>query len=131
MAVLKEVTMMGKRYVAIRRAGIYGLAAILLSVLAAACAATSTTESTGGYIDDVAITTKVKSTLAADPQLRNPLQTPLQIRVETYKGVVQLSGFVNSPDTVQRAAVDASEVAGVKQVVNNLIVKTAASGASG
>jgi hyperosmotically inducible protein len=131
MAILKEVTMTGKRYAAIRRAGIYGLAAILLSVLAAACAATNTTESTGGYIDDAAITAKVKSTLAADPQLRNPLQTPLQIRVETYKGVVQLSGFVNSPDTVQRAAVDASKVAGVKQVVNNLIVKTEASGASG
>lgn len=122
---------MKKQYMAIRHAAMYGLAAILLSVLTAACAATNTTESTGGYIDDAVITAKVKGVLAADPKLTNPLQTPLQIRVETYKGVVQLSGFVNSPDTAQQAASDASKVPGVKRVVNNLIVKTDLSGASG
>lgn len=122
---------MKKQYMAIRHAAMYGLAAILLSVLTAACAATNTTESTGGYIDDAVITAKVKGVLAADPKLTNPLQTPLQIRVETYKGVVQLSGFVNSPDAAQQAASDASKVPGVKRVVNNLIVKTDLSGASG
>ncbi len=116
---------------AIRRAAFYGSVMMLLGVFAAACAATSTTESTGGYIDDAAITAKVKGTLARDPQLRNPIQTPLQIRVETYKGVVQLSGFVNSSQAAQRAALDASKVPGVTQVVNNLIVKTELSGVSG
>lgn len=115
---------MERRYTAIRRAAVYGSAAVLMSLFVAACAATNTTESTGGYIDDAVITAKVKGALAADPQLRNPVQTPLQIRVETYKGVVQLSGFVNSPGAVQRAAADASGVPGVTQVVNNLIVKT-------
>jgi osmotically-inducible protein OsmY len=130
MAILKN-HIIGERYMAIRRARIYGLAAILLGVFVMGCAATNTTESTGGYIDDATITAKVKGTLAADPRLRNPVQTPLQIRVETYKGVVQLSGFVNSPDTAQRAALDASKVPGVTRVVNNLIVKTELSGASG
>lgn len=115
----------------IRRTALCGLAAMLLACLMSACAATGTSESTGGYIDDAVITAKVKGVIASDPQLHNPIQTPLQIRVETYKGVVQLSGFVNSEDTSRRAAADASNVPGVTQVVNNLIVKTQMSGQSG
>jgi osmotically-inducible protein OsmY len=112
----------------IRRVVSYGLGLILLGTIASACAASKTRESTGGYIDDAVVTAKVKTAIAGDPQLRNPIQTPLQIRVETYKGVVQLSGFVNSPEAAQRAALDASKVPGVQQVVNNLIVKTELSG---
>ncbi len=108
----------------IRRAVLCGLAAVSLACFVSACAASKTSESTGGYIDDTVITARVKTAIAGDPQLRNPIQTPLQIRVETYKGVVQLSGFVNSPETSQRAALDASKVPGVLQVVNNLIIKT-------
>ncbi|HKV54313.1 MAG TPA: BON domain-containing protein [Candidatus Binataceae bacterium] len=123
--------MIKERQISIRCAVIQGAMALLLGAFVAACAATPTTESTGGYIDDATITAKVKTALAADPQLRDPIQTPLQVRVETYKGVVQLSGFVNSPNTAQKAASDASDVPGVTRVVNNLIVKTESPANSG
>ncbi len=117
---------MKKSFMPIRQAAICILALIMASLFAVACAATatSTTESTGNFVDDSVISTKVKAALAEDEHLRNPLQTSLQIRVETYKGVVQLSGFVNSADAAARAEVDASKVPGVKQVVNSLVVKS-------
>jgi hypothetical protein len=105
--------------------------AVLLSTLLVACAATKTSESTGGYFDDAAITAKVKTAIATDPHLANPWATPFEIRAKTYKGVVQLSGFVNSQAVAQQAATDAGQVPGVKQVVNNLIVKPNLSGTSG
>jgi len=82
------------------------------------CAATPTKESTGGYVDDTVITTKVKSAIFADPELK-----VLQINVETFKGIVQLSGFVDSQQTAKKAAELASTITGVKEVKNNLIVK--------
>jgi osmotically-inducible protein OsmY len=82
------------------------------------CAATRTKESTGGYVDDTVITTKVKSAIFADPELK-----VLQINVETFKGIVQLSGFVDSQQAAARAADLAGTVTGVKGVKNNLIVK--------
>ena len=94
------------------------LVLLLLIATFAACAATSTRESTGGYVDDSVITTKVKSLLAADDFLKS-----FQISVETYKGTVQLSGFVNSQRAVDKAGQIARSVKGVNSVRNNLIVK--------
>lgn len=93
---------------------------ILLTLIFAfvACAATSQKESTGEYVDDAVITTKVKSLLAADDFLKS-----FQISVETFKGTVQLSGFVGSQEAVARAGEIARSVKGVKSVKNNLIVK--------
>ena len=93
---------------------------VLLVLIAtfAACAATRTQESTGQYVDDSVITTKVKSLLAEDDFLKS-----FQIGVETYKGVVQLSGFVNTQKAVDKAVQIAGSVKGVKSVKNDLIVK--------
>lgn len=82
------------------------------------CASTRTKESTGEYVDDSAITTKVKSAIFAHPDLK-----VFQINVETFKGVVQLSGFVNSAQSVTKAGEVARGVEGVTGVKNNLIVK--------
>ena len=75
-------------------------------------------ESAGEHIDDSVITTKVKSLLAADDFLKS-----FQIGVETFKGTVQLSGFVNSQKAVDKAVEITRSVKGVKSVKNNLIVK--------
>ena len=84
----------------------------------AACASTSKQESTGQYVDDSVITTKVKSLLAADDFLKS-----FQIGVKTYKGTVQLSGFVGSREAVDKAGEIAGSVKGVTSVKNDLIVK--------
>ena len=83
-----------------------------------ACASTSEQESTGEYVDDLVITTKVKSLLAADDFLKS-----FQISVETYKGTVQLNGSVDSQKAIDKAGEIASSVQGVKSVKNNLNVK--------
>lgn len=82
------------------------------------CAGGKTTESTGEYFDDSVITNKVKLSILGDPKLKS-----LEISVETFKGVVQLSGFVNSSEAATRAVDLARRVRGVKQVNNSLIVK--------
>ncbi|MCB2168985.1 MAG: BON domain-containing protein [Deltaproteobacteria bacterium] len=94
------------------------LVLIMFIVALAACASTSKKESTGEYVDDSVITTKVKSLLAEDDFLKS-----FQISVETYKGTVQLSGFVNSRQAVDKANQIAYSVKGVKSVKNDLIVK--------
>jgi len=93
---------------------------VLLMLIAtfAACASTRTHESTGEYVDDSTITTKVKALLAEDDFLKS-----FQISVETYKGRVQLSGFVNSQDAARKAGEITRSVKGVTSVANNLIVK--------
>ena len=93
---------------------------VLLLVIAAfaACASTPKQASTGEIIDDSVITTKVKSLLAADSLLK-----AYQISVETHKGIVQLSGFVNSQSAVDKAGSIAGSVQGVKSVKNDLIIK--------
>jgi len=93
---------------------------VLLMLIAtfAACTSTSTKESTGEYVDDSVITTKVKALLANDDFFKS-----FQISVETYKGIVQLSGFVNSQQAVDKAGQIARSVQGVKSVKNNLSVK--------
>ena len=102
-----------------KRNVIIGYLVLLMFVAAlAGCAATRTHESTGEYVDDSTITTKVKALLAEDNFLRS-----FQISVETYKGKVQLSGFVNSQNAVDKAGQIAMSVKGVRSVKNNLIVK--------
>jgi osmotically-inducible protein OsmY len=91
---------------------------VMLMVAFVACASTSKQESTGEYVDDSVITTKVKSLLAADDFLKS-----FQIGVETYKGTVQLSGFVNSQKAIDKAIEITRSVKGVKSVKNDLIVK--------
>lgn len=82
------------------------------------CASTQKHESTGQYIDDSVITTKVKSGILEEEKLKT-----LQINVKTYKGVVQLSGFVDSSQSVTKAGEVARRVEGVKDVKNDLVVK--------
>ncbi|MCK7513985.1 MAG: BON domain-containing protein [Desulfobacterales bacterium] len=94
------------------------IASYLMIATLAACASTPTHESTGEYVDDSVITTKVKSLLAADDLLKS-----FQISVETYKGAVQLSGFVNSQKAVDKAGEITKSVKGVTSIKNDLIVK--------
>ena len=82
------------------------------------CASTPTREGTGEYVDDSAITTKVKAAIFNDSSLK-----VFQINVETFKGEVQLSGFVDSAKSVTKAGEVARGVKGVKSVKNSLIVK--------
>ena len=84
----------------------------------AACAQTQTSESTGAYVDDTAITAKIKTAILQDPALK-----VMQIQVTTYQNVVQLSGFVDTPQMITRAGTVASQVNGVASVQNDLIVK--------
>jgi len=89
-----------------------------LSGLTGGCAATSTRDSTGEYVDDSAITTKVKASLVGDEAVKS-----FEIKVETFKGIVQLSGFVDNSDQKSAAAHDAAAVPGVRDVKNNITVK--------
>jgi osmotically-inducible protein OsmY len=93
---------------------------VVLMMIAAfmACASTPKQESTGEYVDDSVITTKIKSLLAEDEFLKS-----FQISVETRKGIVELSGFVDSQKSKDRAGQIARGVDGVKSVRNDLIVK--------
>lgn len=82
------------------------------------CAATPKHESTGQYVDDSVITTKVKAAIFNESTLKT-----LQINVKTYKGVVQLSGFVDSAQSVTKAGEVARHVEDVVSVQNDLLVK--------
>ena len=91
---------------------------LMLSATFTACTSTRTYESAGEYVDDSVITTKVKSLLAEDDFLKS-----FQISAETYQGTVQLSGFVNSQQAVDKAGQIVRSVKGLKSLKNNLIVK--------
>ena len=91
-------------------------AVLLASVLG--CAGTPTQEGTGEYIDDTVITTKVKAAIFNEPTLKST-----EINVETFKGTVQLSGFVNSRADINRAVAVARGVKGVKSVKNDMRLK--------
>ena len=82
------------------------------------CASTAKTEGTGEYVDDAVITTKVKTAIFDQPTLKSA-----EINVETFKGVVQLSGFVSSADNAKVAVQTAQAVGGVKSVKNDMRVK--------
>ena len=96
----------------------YFVVLMLMAAFVVACASTSKHEGTGEYVDNSVITAKVKSLLAADDFLKS-----FEIGVETYKGTMQLSGFVDSQSAVNRAGQIASSVKGVRSVKNNLHVK--------
>jgi osmotically-inducible protein OsmY len=97
------------------------ISTIILAVMFATllgCASTSKQEGTGEYIDDSVITTKVKAAVFNEPTLKSA-----EINVETFKGVVQLSGFVNSTADVNKAVEIARGVKGVSSVKNDMRVK--------
>jgi osmotically-inducible protein OsmY len=87
-------------------------------VTLAGCGSTATQSSTGQYLDDTAITGKVKAAIFNDAALKSA-----EINVETFKGAVQLSGFVNSQADIQRAVAVTQGVAGVKSVKNDMRMK--------
>src|SRR4051812_44261322 len=92
-------------------------AAIALTTLAG-CASTQRQESTGQYLDDTAITTKVKTAILNEPTLKSA-----EINVETFKGRVQLSGFVSDQGRIDRAVQVAQAVPGVTSVANDMRTK--------
>jgi osmotically-inducible protein OsmY len=94
------------------------LACFALATALMGCAATQKHESTGQYVDDTAITTKVKAAIFDESTLKT-----LQINVKTYQGVVQLSGFVDSAKHVTKAGEVARRVENVRSVKNDLLVK--------
>ena len=91
-------------------------AAMLFTVVG--CASTRTHEGTGEYVDDSVITSKVKTAIFNEPGLQVS-----EIKVETFKGIVQLSGFVSSRDDIKDAVRVASTVGGVKSVTNEMQLK--------
>lgn len=94
------------------------LTLVFLAFTFIGCAATQKHESSGQYVDDSIITSKVKANIFDEPSLKT-----MQINVKTFKGIVQLSGFVDSAQSVTKAGQVASSVDGVKSVANDLIVK--------
>jgi osmotically-inducible protein OsmY len=98
--------------------------AVLLAVTAvlgvSACAPTATRQSSGEYVDDAAITARVKGALLNEPNVK-----ATAINVETYRGVVSLSGFVDSQDMASKALSKAKGVSGVREVKNDMRVKPA------
>lgn len=91
---------------------------VLFLAVALGCASTSKKEGTGEYVDDTVITTKVKAAIFNDPTLSSA-----EINVETFKGIVQLSGFVGSRSDAARAVSVARGVGGVSSVKDDMRVK--------
>jgi osmotically-inducible protein OsmY len=94
------------------------LAGVLLMATALGCASTAKQEGTGEYVDDTVITGKVKAAIFNEPTLKSA-----EINVETFKGVVQLSGFVSSQAAENKAVEVTRTVAGVKSVKNDMRLK--------
>lgn len=90
---------------------------LLVSVLSG-CGSSKTQEGTGEYVDDTVITTKVKAAIFEEDTLKSS-----EINVETYKGVVQLGGFVNSQADINKAVVVAGNIKGVTSVKNDMHLK--------
>jgi len=100
----------------VKTLGTIGAALLLMAALG--CAPTKTHEGTGQYVDDTVITTKVKAAILGEPGLKTS-----EINVETFKGVVQLSGFVSSREDISTATKVARAVNGVTQVKNDMRLK--------
>ena len=100
----------------LRRFSGFFIVALMLSALG--CGSTPQQSSTGQYLDDSVITTKVKTAIFNEPSLK-----VTQITVETYKSVVQLSGFVDSSDSMNKAVAIARSVDGVSSVKNDMRLK--------
>ena len=97
------------------------LAAVFLAIFMASllgCASTATKEGTGEYLDNTVITTKVKAAIFDESTLKSA-----EINVETFKGVVQLSGFVGSQANIDKAVEIARQIKGVKSVKNDMKLK--------
>lgn len=92
--------------------------AVAFAALLAACAGTANESSTGEYIDDTVITSRVKAVLLNDPAVSG-----LTINVETFKGTVQLAGFAKTVSERNRAAQLARDVKGVRQVKNDILIR--------
>lgn len=93
-------------------------ASVGLTAFTTGCASTATKESTGEYIDNSTITTKVKAAFVNDPVV-----SALDVKVDSFKGVVQLSGFVNTSAEKAQAGRIAASIKGVTDVQNNIVVK--------
>lgn len=93
------------------------LAGLLLAFLSA-CAPSGTQRGTGEYVDDTAITTRIKTAFATSPDVK-----ATEVQVETYRGTVQLSGFVDSSESALRAAQIARQTPGVKEVRNSMVIR--------
>jgi len=96
----------------------FPMIAILATAGLIGCASTSKSEGTGEYLDDTVITAKVKTAIFEQPTLKSA-----EINVETFKGVVQLSGFVASQESANTAVMTAKNVKGVSSVKNDMRVK--------
>lgn len=92
--------------------------ACALAVSVASCAAVSGRETTGEYVDDAVITAKAKAAIFDEPSLRT-----LQVHVESFQDVVQLSGFVDSQDSKTKAGRLVAGIQGVRSVKNDLVVR--------
>lgn len=91
---------------------------LVMATLVAACDPMAGNETAGQYVDDTTITSKVIAAIVDDPDLKAS-----EVNVETFKSVVQLSGWVNSSSHIQRAGNIARNVQGVHSIQNNLIVR--------
>jgi osmotically-inducible protein OsmY len=100
------------------------LLAAAVALAAAGCGTSSESKRNGEFTDDAALSAKVKSAIATDVGAR----AAGAVNVEIYKGVVSLTGFVDSQDTAKRAASAAQKVGGVRSVKNDVRVKSAATG---
>ena len=105
---------------ALNRISVLLVAAALTTIVGCAATTTSTAkhESTGAYVDDAVITTKTKAAIFNEPTLKSA-----EINVETYKGVVQLSGFVSSQANINTAVEVTRAVHGVTSVKNDMRLK--------
>lgn len=101
-----------------RNRGITGLIIVIVISFIVGCASTSTREGTGEYFDDSVITAKVKTAIFQEPSLQSA-----EINVETFKGIVQLSGFVSSRHDINLAIQVARRINGVQSVRNDMLVK--------
>ena len=95
------------------------IALVIIGTSLAACASSAEKRSAGEYLDDKTISAKVKTDLAEDP-----ITKASEIDVTTYNGVVELSGFVSTKESIKRAEDIARNVKGVKSVENNLILRS-------
>jgi osmotically-inducible protein OsmY len=102
---------------AVKRANQMSLSAVALSVILG-CTGTAQKQSASEYVDDIWITSKVKGAFVKDKSLK-----AAEINVETFKGTVQLSGFVGDPGDLSYAADVARDIKGVTSVKNDLRVK--------
>ena len=100
----------------LKRVSVIFIAATM--AVALGCASTATSEGTGEYVDDTVITTKVKAAIFNEPTLKSN-----EINVETFKGRVQLSGFVSTQANVSKAIQIAGSVNGVKSVKDDMRLK--------